>query len=72
MLQVSHLFISPGHNFYGHHGRLAGEQPIVSVEQVECVAGRGIRGIRPWRSGWPLAWAGARRRLSNWINGRSR
>jgi MOSC domain-containing protein YiiM len=46
MLQVSHLFISPGHNFYGHHGQSAGEHPIVAVEQIECVAGRGIRGDR--------------------------
>ena len=46
MLQVCQLFISPGHNFNGHHGQAAGEHPIVSVEQIECVAGRGIRGDR--------------------------
>jgi len=29
MLNVCHLFIPPGHNFYGHHGQPAGEHPIV-------------------------------------------
>ena len=46
MLRVEHLFISPGHNFFGHHGQPAGGHPIVAVEQIECVAGRGIRGDR--------------------------
>ena len=46
MLRVEHLFISPGHNFFGHHGQTAGEHPIVAVENIECVAGRGIRGDR--------------------------
>jgi MOSC domain-containing protein YiiM len=45
-MRVCHLFISPGHNFVGHHGQPAGEHPLVSIEQVECVAGRGIRGDR--------------------------
>jgi MOSC domain-containing protein YiiM len=45
-MQVCHLFISPGHNFWGHHGQPVGEHPIVAVEQVECVAGHGIRGDR--------------------------
>ncbi|MGC3958520.1 MAG: molybdenum cofactor biosysynthesis protein [Verrucomicrobiota bacterium] len=43
---VEHLFISPGHNFFGHHGQAAGEHPILPVVQIECVAGRGIRGDR--------------------------
>lgn len=46
MIRVEHLFISPGHNFFGHHGQPAGEHPIVVVEEIECVAGRGIRGDR--------------------------
>ncbi len=46
MIEVRQLFISPGHNFFGHHGQPAGENPAVEVEQVECVAGRGIRGDR--------------------------
>lgn len=46
MIRVEQLFISPGHNFVGHHGQPAGEHPIVAVDQVECVAGRGLRGDR--------------------------
>jgi MOSC domain-containing protein YiiM len=46
MFRVDHLFISLGHNFYGHHGEAPGEHPIVPVERVECVAGRGLRGDR--------------------------
>jgi MOSC domain-containing protein YiiM len=46
MIRISHLFISPGHNYFGHHGRPADAHPILEVEQVECVAGRGIRGDR--------------------------
>lgn len=45
-VRIEHLFISPGHNFFGHHGKAAGTHPIVPVDQVECVAGRGIRGDR--------------------------
>lgn len=45
-MHVEQLFISPGHNFFGHHGQPAGEYPISQVEQLECVAGRGIRGDR--------------------------
>lgn len=43
---IRHLFISPGHNFYGHDRGLPGEHPILAVREIECVAGRGIRGDR--------------------------
>ncbi len=46
MIRVEQLFISPGHNFVGHHGRPPGGSPIVPVDEVECVAGRGLRGDR--------------------------
>jgi MOSC domain-containing protein YiiM len=46
MIQVRHLFISPGHNFFGHHGQPAGRHPVTEVERVECVAGQGLRGDR--------------------------
>jgi MOSC domain-containing protein YiiM len=45
-MRVSHLFISPGHNYVGHHGQPPGVHPTVAVEQVECIAGRGLRGDR--------------------------
>jgi MOSC domain-containing protein YiiM len=46
MIQVCQLFVSRGHNFFGHYGQPAGQNPVVEVDQAECVAGRGIRGDR--------------------------
>ncbi len=46
MIRIEHLFISPGHNFFGHHAQPPGEHMILAVEQVECLAGRGLRGDR--------------------------
>lgn len=46
MLRVERIFISPGHNFYGRHGQPPGTHPLVPLEEVECVAGRGLRGDR--------------------------
>ena len=43
---ILHLFFSPGHNYFGHHGRPPGDHPIVGAQEIECVAGRGIRGDR--------------------------
>lgn len=43
---IDQLFISPGHNFFGHHGQPAGKSPVIAVSTVECVAGRGLRGDR--------------------------
>ncbi len=45
-MKIHHLFISPGHNFFEHHGQPAGEHPIIEVDTVECVAGSGLRGDR--------------------------
>jgi MOSC domain-containing protein YiiM len=45
-IKIERIFISPGHNFFGHHGRLAGEHPTVEVGEVECVAGKGLVGDR--------------------------
>lgn len=45
-VRIRHIFISPGHNFFGRHGQPAGKHPIEEVERVECVAGRGLRGDR--------------------------
>jgi MOSC domain-containing protein YiiM len=46
MIEVCQLFISPGHNFFGHHGQAPSQHPTMEVKQVECVAGRGLRGDR--------------------------
>jgi MOSC domain-containing protein YiiM len=45
-VELLHLYLSPGHNFLGHHGGPPGEHPIVGVEELKCVAGRGIEGDR--------------------------
>ena len=46
MIRICQLFISPGHNFVGHHGQPPGTNPLVAMSEVECVAGRGLRGDR--------------------------
>jgi MOSC domain-containing protein YiiM len=53
--EVLHLFVSPGHNYFGHHGGPAGEHPTVQVDEIHCVAGRGIEGDRffDYRDGYP-------------------
>ena len=43
---IRHLFISPGHNFFGHHGQPAGENPTQEVKEVTCRAGHGVEGDR--------------------------
>jgi len=45
-MELRHFYISPGHNFFGHHGGPAGDHPIREVPEIECVAGRGIAGDR--------------------------
>jgi MOSC domain-containing protein YiiM len=45
-LRILHLYISPGHNFFGRYGKPAGEHPALEVPAVHCVAGRGLEGDR--------------------------
>lgn len=45
-LTIERIFLSPGHNFFGHFGGPAGNHPIVEVESVACAAGRGLHGDR--------------------------
>jgi len=45
-MKIRHLFISPGHNYFGHHGQPAGEHPLLEIGQVECIAGQGLVGDR--------------------------
>ena len=45
-MEISHLFVSPGHNFVGHHGREPGTHSMIETSEIECVARRGIRGDR--------------------------
>jgi MOSC domain-containing protein YiiM len=43
---IRQIFISPGHNYFGHHGREQDDYPLIEVPGIECVAGHGIRGDR--------------------------
>lgn len=45
-MQILHLYISPEHNYFGHHGKPPGQAAIEEVESVECVAGQGLVGDR--------------------------
>jgi MOSC domain-containing protein YiiM len=45
-MKIRHIYISPGHNYKGHHGREPDAHPIQEVESVECVAGTGLVGDR--------------------------
>ena len=45
-VEVRRLYIAAGHNFFGRHGQPPGENAIVEVPEVDCVAGRGLRGDR--------------------------
>lgn len=43
---IRQIFVSPGHNYFGHHGQPAGAEPTLEVNSIACVAGRGIAGDR--------------------------
>ena len=43
---IRQIFISPGHNYFGRHGRAPDNFPLIEVERIECVTGSGIRGDR--------------------------
>ena len=43
---LRHLFVSPGHNFFGHRGRPAGTHASLDVPSVRCWAGLGLEGDR--------------------------
>lgn len=46
LVVIRHLFISPGHNFFGRYGQPAGEHAALDVPAVRCRAGWGIEGDR--------------------------
>ncbi len=43
---IRQIFISSGHNYFGHAGREPDDYPLREVDAIECVAGHGIRGDR--------------------------
>lgn len=55
-MTLRHIFISPEHNYFGHHGQPAGQSPTLEVEEAGLVAGQGIVGDRFF--GWKEDYAG--------------
>ena len=45
-MRIEHLYISRAHVYFGHHEQPPGEEPMVEVPEVECVAGKGVSGDR--------------------------
>lgn len=43
---IEQIFTSPGHNYFGHYGQAPDDFPLEEQREIECVAGRGIRGDR--------------------------
>jgi len=45
-VQILHLYVSPGHNYFGRHGVAADQHPILERTEIRCIAGRGIEDDR--------------------------
>jgi len=45
-IHIHHLFISPGHNYFGHAPGQSGHHPTHAVGTVQAVAGKGLVGDR--------------------------
>ncbi len=46
VVTIRHIFLSPGHNFFGRHGQPPGEHAAADVPSVRCRAGQGLEGDR--------------------------
>lgn len=45
-ITIHHLYLSPGHNYFGHKGEMPGAHPTYDVAAVEIKAGAGLVGDR--------------------------
>ena len=45
-MKVRNIFVSPEHIYKGRHGQEPGEEPMQVLDEVECVAGKGLVGDR--------------------------
>ena len=45
-MKVRRLYLSPGHNYFGHHGREPDQHAVTEVSTIHCLSGRGIEGDR--------------------------
>lgn len=41
-VDVTHLFISSGHNYFGRHGKGSESHVITACDEIELVAGKGV------------------------------
>lgn len=46
MPKIEHIYLSPGHNFFGHYGREPSRHAMEEVPEAVCVAGQGLQGDR--------------------------
>ena len=46
VVAIRHIYISPGHNFFGRHGQPAGKNTAADVRSIRCRAGFGLEGDR--------------------------
>jgi MOSC domain-containing protein YiiM len=46
VVKIHHIFISPGHNFFGHFNQPEGKHPTTDLPVVKCRAGWGLEGDR--------------------------
>ena len=44
--EILHLFVSTGHNYFGHHEKPPGDHTTVDAGEIQCIAGQGIAGDR--------------------------
>ncbi len=45
-LTLHRIYIADGHSYFGRHGKGSLKLPVHEVREIECVAGRGLRGDR--------------------------
>ncbi|MEO7168512.1 MAG: MOSC domain-containing protein [Spartobacteria bacterium] len=45
-MNIRQIFVSPGHNYFGHYGQPPDDFPLTETSEIDCVAGRGIRDDR--------------------------
>lgn len=45
-VRVEHIYISPGHSYFGRHGQGAADHAMIELESIQCVEGSGLRGDR--------------------------
>jgi MOSC domain-containing protein YiiM len=44
--RILNLYVSPGHNYFGRHGKTSDDHVILSRNAITCLKGRGIKGDR--------------------------